>query len=86
MRKENMIRLFVEPSPRNFLTFLVNLSDFLFFWVFSDGFFVAFDTDCYFGHARKGLVFKMGMAGDTFNSLFLMFLMVKGDWLFRLGT
>jgi hypothetical protein len=86
VREEDMIRLLVDPFPMNLLAFLMKLSDFLFFGVLGERIFVALQTDSHFRHARKRLVFEMGMAGDAFNPLFLMFFVIKGKRLFSFGT
>jgi hypothetical protein len=86
MGKEDMIGLLVDPFPMDLLTLLVNLSDLLFFGVLGDRIFVAFQTDGHFGNAGKRLVFKMGMAGDAFDPLFLVFFVIEGERLFGLGT
>jgi hypothetical protein len=44
MRKEDVIRLFIYPSPRNFLSFFLELSDFVFFRGLGNGFFMAFNA------------------------------------------
>jgi hypothetical protein len=86
VREEDMIRLLVDPLPMNLLAFLMNLPDFLFFGVLGERIFVALQTDGHFRHAGKRLVLKMGMAGDTFDSLFLVFFVVEGERLFGFGT
>jgi hypothetical protein len=86
VREEDMIRLLVDPFPMNLLAFLMKLSDFLFFRVLGERIFVALQTDGHFRHARERLVFEMGMAGDTFNSLFLVFFVVEGERLLSFGT
>jgi hypothetical protein len=84
--KEDMVRLLVEPIPMDLFTFLIYLSDFFFFRILSERVFVALQTDGHFGHAGKGLVFKMGMTGDAFDTLFLVFLMIEGEWLSSPGA
>lgn len=86
MGKEDMVGLLVEPFPMDLFPFLIYLSDFFFFRVLGDRIFVALQTDRHCGHARKGLVFKMGMTGDAFNALFLVFLMIEGERLFSPGA
>jgi hypothetical protein len=86
VREEDMIRLLVDPFPMDLLTFLMELSDFLFFGVLGERIFVALHTDGHFRHAGKRLVLKVGMAGDAFHSLFLMFFVIKGKRLFGPGT
>ena len=86
VREEDMIRLLVDPFPMDLLPFLMKLSDFLFFGALGERIFVALQTDGQVGHARKRLVFKIGMAGDTFDPLFLMFLVIEGNGLFGFGT
>jgi len=86
MREEDMIRLLVDPSPMDLFAFFMKLSDFLFFGVLGERILVALHTNSHVGHARKRLVFKMRMAGDAFGSLFLMFLVIKGERLFGFGA
>jgi hypothetical protein len=86
VREEDVIRLFVDPFPMNLLAFLMNLSDFFFFGVLGERILVALQTDGYFRYARERLVFEMGMAGDTFDSLFLVFFVIEGERLFGFGT
>jgi hypothetical protein len=42
MRKEDVVWLFIDPSPRNFLSLFLKLSDLFFFWGFGNRFFMAF--------------------------------------------
>jgi hypothetical protein len=86
VRKEDMIRLLVDPFPMDLLAFLMKLSDFLFFRVLGERILVALHTDSHGGYARKRLVFKMGMAGDAFDPLFLVFLVIEGERLFGFGA
>jgi hypothetical protein len=86
MGKEDMVRLLVEPFPMDLFPFLIDLSDFFFFRVLGERIFVALQADSYFGHAGKGLVFEMGMTGDAFDALFLVFLMIEGKRLFSFGN
>jgi hypothetical protein len=79
MGKEDVVRLLVKPFPMDLFPFLIYLSDFFFFRVLGDRIFVALQTDSYFGNARKGLVSKMGVTGDAFDALFLVFLMIEGE-------
>ncbi len=84
MGKEDMIGLLVDPFPMDLLTLFMNLSDFLLFGVLGDRIFVALQTDGHFGNAGERLVFKMGMAGNTFDPLLLVFLVIEGERLFGL--
>jgi len=86
VREEDMIRLLVDPFPMDLLAFLMKLSDFLFFGVLGERIFVALQTDGHVGHARKRLVLKMGMAGDAFDPLFLVFLVIEGKRLLGFRT
>jgi hypothetical protein len=42
MRKEDVVRLFIDPSPRNFLPLFLKLSDLFFLGGLGNGFFMAF--------------------------------------------
>jgi len=86
VREEDMIRLSVDPYPVNLLAFLMKLPDFLFFGVLGERIFVALQTDGHFRHAGKRLVFKMGMAGAAFDSLFLVVFVIEGKRLFGFRT
>jgi hypothetical protein len=86
VREEDMIRLPVDPFPMDLLAFLMKLSNFLFFGVLRKRIFVALHTHSHVGHARKRLVLKMGMAGDAFDPLFLVFFVIEGEGLFGFGT
>jgi hypothetical protein len=86
VREEDMIRLLVDPFPMDLLAFLMKLSDFLFFGVLRERIFVALQTDGHVGHAGKRLVFKIGMAGDAFDPLFLVFFVIEGERLFGFRT
>ena len=84
MRKEDVIGLFVEPFPRDFLFLLLKLSDPLLFLVLRELLIVTLQTGRQRWHAGKGLFFEIGMTGDAICSLFLMFLVIKGNRLPRL--
>jgi hypothetical protein len=86
VREEDMIRLLVDPFPMNLLAFFMRFSDFFFFRVLRERILVALYTNGHFRHARERLVFEMGMAGDTFDSLFLVFFVIEGKRLFGFGT
>jgi hypothetical protein len=86
MGKEDMVRLLVEPFPIDLFLFLIYFSDFFFFRVLGDRIFVALSADGHFGHARKSLVFEMGMTGIAFDALLLVFLMIEGERLFTPGA
>jgi hypothetical protein len=75
--KEDMIRLFIEALPGNLHPLPVRFPDLFLIWILSDGIFMAFQTDFYLWHAGESLFFKMGMAGDAFGALFLMFLVIE---------
>ena len=84
MRKKDMIGLFVEPFPRDFLFFLLKLPDSLLFLVLREFLLVTLQTGCQLWHAGKGLFFEIGVAGETIDALFLVFLVIEGDGLPRL--
>jgi hypothetical protein len=86
VREEDMIRLLVDPFPIDLLAFLMKLSDFLFFGVLGERILVALHTHSHVGYARKRLILKMGVAGDTFDPLFLVFFVTEGEGLFSFGT
>jgi len=86
VREEDMVRLLVDPFPMDLLAFLMNLPDFFFFGALGERIFVALQTDGHFGHAGKRLVLKVRMAGDAFDPLFLVFLVIEGKRLFGFGT
>ncbi len=86
VREEDIVRLLVDALPWKPLAILLVLSDLLFVWMFGQGLFVAFHTGCHFWQARKGLFLIEGMAGGALDALFVMFLVVKRERLFKSKT
>ena len=86
MRKEDVIRLFIDSLPGNFLFYLMKLPDLLFFFTFCNRIFVALEADRYRWHSRKILGLEVAMAGVALHSLCEMFLMIKEDRLIRLRS
>jgi len=85
MGKEDMIGLFVNPSPWNVFSFLKGFPYFFLFRILCDGIFVAFDTDGDLRHPGEGLGFEIAVASDTLCSLLKVFFVIKGDRLISLG-
>jgi len=83
MREEDIVRLLVNPSPWNFLSHFLKLSDLFFIRMFGNGVLMTLHADGHFWHTREGLFLKMGVAGGALDALFLMFFMVERDGLFR---
>ena len=86
MRKEDMIRLFVQRSPKNFFFFLLDLPDFFFFPTFCDGVLMTFQAGVEVRHPGKGLGFEEAVASVTFQSLFQMLFVIERDGLLSLGA
>ena len=86
VRKEDMIRLFIDAFPWNWGILLLKLPDFFFFWAFRDGFLMAFKAGIQVRHPRKGLGFKEAVACVTAQTLFQMFFMIERDGLLGLGA
>ena len=83
--KEDMVRLFVDTFPRDCLSSLLELSNFLFFRTFCYRLFMTFQAGGNGGNAGEGLVLIIRVAGNTLHPLFLMFFVAEGNRLFRLG-
>jgi hypothetical protein len=86
MRKEDMVRLFIQPPPRNFFFFLLKLSYFFFLLTFCDGFLMTFHADIEVGYPGKSLSFKEAVASVTVQSLFQMLFVTERDGLLSLGA
>ncbi len=78
MRKEDMVRLFIDPFPRDFFSLFLKLPDLFFLRGLSNGFFVTFKAGHEVGNSGKGLGFEEAVARVTFQPLFRMLLMVEG--------
>jgi hypothetical protein len=86
MRKEDVIRLFIDPSPGNFLPLFLKLSDPFFLRGLSHGFFMAFEAGGQVRDSRKGLGFEEAVTGITLRPLFRVLSMIEGDGLLGLGA
>jgi hypothetical protein len=65
MRKEDMIRLFIYPLPRDFFTLLLKFPYFFFFRALRDGVFMAFQAVGKGGHPREDLALGEWVASVT---------------------
>jgi hypothetical protein len=81
MGEKDVIRLPVDMSPWDLLLLFFILSDFFFFWITCDWFFMAFQTDCNARQSGKGLGFVVSMAGVALQPLIHMLLMIERDGL-----
>jgi hypothetical protein len=86
MRKEDMIRLFIYPLPRDFFILLLKFPDFFLFWALRDGVFMAFQAVSDAGYPGEDLGFEEAVACVTLQPLFTMFFMIERDGLLGLGT
>src|SRR4030042_2099064 len=78
MRKEDVVRLFIDPFPRDFLSLFLKLSDLFFFGGLGNRFFMAFKAGGYGRDSGKGLGFEEPVTGIAVEALFGMLLMVEG--------
>jgi hypothetical protein len=81
MRKEDVVRLFVDLFPGDILSFFLKLSDLFFFRTFCNGFFVAFQAGCYVRQSGKVLRLIIAVARITFQTLLRMFFVIERDGL-----
>ena len=86
MRKEDMVRLFIETFPEDRLSLLLKQPDLFFFRAFCNGIFMTLQTGGYIRHSGEGLVIDIWVAGGTFQPLFEMPLVVERDWLGDFGV
>jgi hypothetical protein len=84
MRKENMIRLFIYPLPRDFFTLLLKFPDFFLFRALRDGVLMAFEAVRDAGHPGEGLGFEEAVACVTLQPLFTVFFVIERDGLLGL--
>ncbi len=82
MGKEDVVGLLVDAIPTDLLSRFIKRSDLSFFRILGEGILMALQAGRQRGHARKRLVLKMLVAGDTFNALFSVFLVVERNGLF----
>jgi len=78
---EDVVRLFVNLLPGEFLFFFLELPDFFLFGVLGDRVPVALQTGGNVGQAGEGLCFIKWMADVALQPLLQMFLVVEGNWL-----
>jgi len=76
---EDVVRLFVNLPPGEFLFFFLELPDFFLFGVLGDRFPVALQTDGDFWQPGEGLRFIKRVAGVALQPLFKVFLVVEGN-------
>jgi len=76
---EDVIRLFIDLLPCDFLFFSFELPDFFLFGVLGHGVFVALQTGGDFGQPGEGLCFIKWMARVALQPLLQVFLVIKGN-------
>ena len=86
VRKEDMIRLFVNPPPGDLLTLLLILSDFFLFRRLRHRFLMALQAGVDVRHPREGLGLEEAVACVTSQTLIDMLFMIERNRLFRLGA
>ena len=86
VRKEDMIRLFIDAFPWNWGILLLKLPDLFFFWAFRNRFLMTFKASVDVRHSRKALGFKEAVACVAAQTLFQMFFMIEGNGLLGLRT
>jgi hypothetical protein len=84
--KEDMIRLFVYPSPGDLLPPFLKLPDLFLFRIFCNGLLMTLQTGGYVRQSGKSLGFEIAVACVTPQSLVDMLFMIERDRLLGLGA
>ena len=77
MRKEDVVRLFIDPFPRNFLSLFLKLSDLFFLGGLGNGFIMAFKAGGQVRESGEGLGFEEAVTCVTLQSLFHMLFVIE---------